>query len=301
MRRPVAPDDVAAIRRIAAAAEEADGHPALGDAVWRDLAQPTPASAVCVASVDDEPVGVLHLAPPENDGEAIVTLSFVVHPEHRAENVERALLDAALADPSVRDRRVVLWCFGADDAADRLAASLGFVPERELRQMRVPLPLPLNPAWPPGIEVRPFRPGVDDHVWLTVNNRAFADDPDQRGWTIDVLRRRQREPWFDPGGFLLAWRGDALAGFCWTKLHPASPPRAREAIGEIYVIGVDPDHQGGGLGRALVVGGLAALHERGATVGMLFVEVANAAAVALYETLGFTIARVDRAYSREPS
>jgi mycothiol synthase len=71
-------------------------------------------------------------------------------------------------------------------------------------------------------------------------------------------------------------------------------------VGEIYVIGVDPAHQGIGLGRALVAAGLESLHDRGATVGMLFVDAANTAAVALYEGLGFTTGRVDRAYQRAP-
>jgi mycothiol synthase len=195
---------------------------------------------------------------------------------------------------------MLLWVFGADDRADRFALPFGFTPERELRQMEVALPVEARPSWPDGVEVRPFRVGIDERTWLTVNNRAFADDPDQRGWSIETLEGREAEPWFDPAGFLLAWRGEALAGFCWTRLHPPAPPHHPQARGEIYVIGVDPAHQGIGLGRALVLGGLDVVYARGAGVGMLFVDAINVAAVALYESLGFATLRVDRAYVRAP-
>ncbi|MDQ6852412.1 MAG: GNAT family N-acetyltransferase, partial [Actinomycetota bacterium] len=62
---------------------------------------------------------------------------------------------------------------------------------------------------------------------------------------------------------------------------------------------VEPSRQGTGLGRALVVGGLASLAERGVTTGMLFVDAENDDALRLYASLGFTTSRVDRAYERE--
>jgi mycothiol synthase len=203
-----------------------------------------------------------------------------------------------LSDPGLAGRRALLWVFGADDRADRLTLPLGFTPERELRQMEVALPVAARPSWPEGVDVRPFRVSTDERVWLAVNNRAFEGDPDQRGWSLETLAGREAEPWFDPTGFLLAWRGDVLAGFCWTRLHPPAPPRQPVASGEIYVIGVDPAHQGIGLGRALVLGGLDVLHERGAATGMLFVDAVNVGAVGLYESLGFSTVRVDRAYVR---
>jgi mycothiol synthase len=150
---------------------------------------------------------------------------------------------------------------------------------------------------PPRLVTRPFQVGDDDDAWLEVNNRAFHWHPEQGGWDLDTLRARQKEPWFDPAGFLMvddiAPDGSRqLAGFCWTKVHSDHTP----VLGEIYVIAVDPSAHGRGLGRALTLAGLAHLAEVGAPMGMLYVDAENTAAVTLYRSLGFEVFRTDRAY-----
>jgi mycothiol synthase len=189
----------------------------------------------------------------------------------------------------------VLWITGADDALDAIVRGAGFAPVSELFQMRVPLPLPESPRWPEGVTVRTFVPGKDDADWLRVNNRAFRNHPDQGDWGEPTLRRRMAEPWFDPAGFVLAFDGRGLAGFCWTKVHEASGTDPR--MGEIFVIGVDPDRHGTGLGRALTVAGLEHLaRDRDCATGLLYVDGANAAGLGLYRALGFRVHRTDRAY-----
>jgi mycothiol synthase len=185
-----------------------------------------------------------------------------------------------------------VWVRDPSAGDDAVAVDAGLRLGREQYQLRVPLPLP-----DPGLAWRPFQPGRDEDAWMAVNNRAFAWHPEQGGWDRTMLERQMAEPWFDPAGFLLHERDGRLAGFCWTKVHPTGEAEGEPPLGEIYVIAVDPDFHGRGLGRDLTLAGLAWLHrQRRTPVGMLYVDAANEAALGLYRKLGFTEHHTDRAY-----
>lgn len=186
-------------------------------------------------------------------------------------------------------------------AVDAAAAAAGFSRPRDLLQLRRPLPVsgyhPLRRG--PSLPTRPLAAdGSDDDAWVRANNRSFAAHPDQGRQTRETLDAQRAEPWYDRAGFLVADDPDRpgeLAGSCWTKVHPATADDP--AIGEIYVIGVDPAHRGEGLGPGLVLAGLDHLAERGLTVANLYVDADNAPAVDLYERLGFAVHARRRVYS----
>jgi mycothiol synthase len=138
-------------------------------------------------------------------------------------------------------------------------------------------------------------PGRDEAAWLDVNNRAFATHPEQADWDLETLVAREKTPWFDPEGFVLCEAEGRLAGSNWTKVHADRSP----ALGEIYVISVDPDFQSLGLGRVLAIAGLDWLAQR-VEVGMLYVDESNKGAVELYRKLGFSLDHVDRCFLLAP-
>jgi mycothiol synthase len=243
-----------------------------------------PATHLLALDVDGSPVGYAFA---DADGGELF-----VDPGHRRQGYGTALLTAAGAG----DLR--FWAHGDDPGARAFAEKNGFQRVRVLWQRSRPLDTPLTDApLPPGVTIRHFRPGADEDAWLGVNSRAFAHHPEQGRWTRDDLRLREEEPWFDPAGFLLAVDiEDTLLGFHWTKVHPAAG--ADPALGEIYVLGVDPGGHRRGLGAALTVEGLRHLAGEGLTTAMLYVDESNTAAVALYRRFGFEIYKADVSYQR---
>ncbi|AWK09897.1 mycothiol synthase [Streptomyces spongiicola] len=217
---------------------------------------------------------------------------LVVHPAHRGRGHGRALGNAVLG---ASGKRLRMWAHGGKSAARHLAQVLGLTLFRELRQLRRPLsPLDIpEPVLPEGVTVRTFVPGRDDTAWIAVNAAAFAHHPEQGSITQRDLDDRKQEAWFDPKGFFLAERGGEIVGFHWTKLH------AEDQLGEVYVLGIRPDAQGTGLGKALTAIGLRHLAAQGVPTAMLYVDADNPAALRVYERLGFTTHEVDLMYRTE--
>ncbi len=179
----------------------------------------------------------------------------------------------------------VVWLHGSTNERASVMAATGRTSRRTLLQMRVPLPTSRST-----IDTVSF--DVDDvDEFIAVNNRAFAWHPEQSGLTRDMVETDMASDWFDADGFRLHRIEGALAGFCWTKVHAAT--NADPALGEIYVIAVDPPFHGRGLGKQMTLAGLDQLGDAGLTTGMLYVESDNHAAVATYERIGFKTHRQD--------
>jgi len=234
---------------------------------------------------------------------------LVVHPGFRRRGHGRALLSRLL--DLAGDRPLSIWAHGDLPGSAELLAPHGFSRARVLLQMRrhfddselAGVEADPRPRLPDDVQVLPFRPGRDEEAWLRVNARAFDWHPEQGRMTAADLALREGEAWFDPAGFLMAWRGDpdaggALLGSHWTKVHPAGDA-GPDPAGEVYVLGIDPDAQGLRLGGALTDLGLAHLRSQGLRSVLLYVEEDNEAAVRLYERRGFTRFAVDVSWRRE--
>ena len=138
------------------------------------------------------------------------------------------LLAAALGEAAATGvQRLHYWIRQPDEEADHEATAAGFVAERRLLQLRVPLPLPAARHRGEPVPVRPFVPSRDEEAWLTVNNRAFAGHPEQGGWDLATLRRARGRAVVRPR-WLPAGRGGRRAR---RVLLVQDPSRARRPPG----------------------------------------------------------------------
>ena len=291
------------VTTLAAAAEESDGTPPLSEQTLVTLrardAGPHTVLALALYSPDysgeDSParqnagrgndLAGFAVVIGEADGTGV--LEVAVHPSYRNQGV---------ADRLVGELRTVrgftglkAWSHGNHEAAADLAARYGYAPVRELWKMRLATAASDLPdvALPAGVSLRGFAPGQDEDAWLAVNRAAFAHHPEQGNMSRADLDARMAEPWFDPAGFLLAVDAEGrILGFHWTKVHPRHGEHP--AIGEVYVVGVAPEAQGNGLGKALTIAGIKHLQQQGLHAVMLYVDADNIPAVALYRRLGFS-------------
>lgn len=287
MRKPIL-----RVRDITDAAPRAAFDRLVRRAVAGDGASPFNDQALIDAEAGSRSL-LLAIAPPESPsaaellvGAALIghgELEFVVDPEWRGTGVGSSMLKEILANAPPG---LLAWAHGDHPASRALAARFGFDRVRTLLQLRMPLDeasvSPVRPA-----RIAPFTPGTDDAEWVDLNARVFASHPEQGRITIDDLRARQAEPWFDAGDFLVARDpGGRMLGYNWLKIDGDH--------GEIYVIGVG--EPGLGLGRALMHAGLDRMRQRGVRTASLYVEADNEPAVSLYRSLGFTDHTIDVQY-----
>ena len=294
---PLTEPQAVAVGVLVSAAADHDGGRALSEQFTLSLR--AGASAGVTHLLADAADGTLAGYAQVRDGAADEPPSaeLVVAPGSRRAGVGTALLDAVPG-------RARLWSHlpgAAGEGATAFAAARGLSAVRSLHVMA--RSLVEGPRWPPPevpdeFVVRPFEPGRDEDAWVAVNAAAFAHHPEQGSLTQADLEQRMGQPWFDPAGFILVCERDdpaRIAAFHWTKVDPPDG-----TIGEVYVVGVSPDRQGSGLGRAVTVLGLDHLAGRGLTDVDLYVDEENTAAVHTYTRLGFTDREVHRQFAREP-
>jgi mycothiol synthase len=300
-----------AILELIDAATKIEGHRPVGEHKYSHLVVGATSWAGVLAYEGQQLIGYAHTRWNAPGAVPRMAVEVVVHPDWYGSDVARLLVLQARGMLARAGGGVMfLWVHHVDDPETTLARRLDFVVQRQLAFMRRDLVTPPDePSWPEGVEVRSYRPDLDDAEFLRVNNTAFRGHPENGSWDRAEFLERRALDWFEADGLLMAWRRDSadgperLLGFHWTKWHGHGSDEvpAHEPVGEVYVLAVDPGAQGSGLGRALLAAGLRHLHARGCREAVLYVDCASASAVRLYESEGFALAYQEVCYADEVS
>jgi mycothiol synthase len=218
------------------------------------------------------------------------SVEAVVHPNHRGKGLGYFILNEAI---KVCGDKTRLWSHGDLPAAKAIAASLNL--ERLWSNLLMSKSLneiqPITSKYP----IRTFIPDLDNKAFLTLNNKVFANYPNQGRWSEDDLKVRLNESWFDDKGFFVAEDKGELIGFCWTKIHGAHTQshsnkdenHDHKALCEIYFLAVSPNYSGQRVGRDLLITGLNYLKYQELSNVMLYVAAENKSAINLYKSFGF--------------
>ena len=279
--RPPDPGDAEAVLALIVARDVADvGQP---DYTLEDVRADWAAPGIDLArdawiAEDDggEPLGYALL---DERGAALVT----VPPDTEGRGAGTALREAAEARALARGAAAVHQ-FVAPSNQRALAhlAAAGY--ERAYRYFRMRMDLAAAPDPPPGPAVRAFAPGADDAGVHALVEAAMAAVPGTEPRSLASWRAAKLgKEGFDPALWLLHEDAGQLTGVVLCE-------RWEEGVGYVDYLAVAPRARGRGLGRALLLHGLAALRAAGLATAELSVQGENRSATRLYESVGMETA-----------
>ena len=248
----------------------------------------SPEQDIFVIETGGKIVGFMNVAPERAIRRVI--LDCAVHPEHRRLGLAARLLDCALQRAREVGARLAHVNVREDNTvAINVLSRLGFSTVRRFLELR----LQLSEVQPPETAhdaylCRHLQPGEEDKLTL-IQNRCFTGtwgyNPNTTADIVHHLNSGRRSP----EDVALICGNDKPVAYCWTIIYPENGVGRGKKSGRIYMIGVDPDFRGKGIGRVALLAGLSRLKAKGVQVVDLTVDSENITAFALYQSIGFRV------------
>ena len=211
-----------------------------------------------------------------------------VDPSFEGRGLGSAIVDWTQTQTRARigeDATARLWhsVQAGNAGAIALLETYGFAAIRSFWEMAMDLDDSFDAgAVPEGVTIRPVVMEVDGPAAQSVLNTAFRShfghvEETFEGW----LAQQQADDTWDPTLGLLADVDGTIVGY--------SNNGVLDGVGYVFELGVLPEMQGRGIGRALLRHSFAMLAARGTTKGRLGVDAQNATgAVELYRSVGLS-------------
>lgn len=208
-------------------------------------------------------------------------LEILIHPQWRGRRWGSWILQRTLQHLKEQGgQQVDTWAYGDRAPTVEWLGRFGFRSQRLLLQLERPLQPCPAPCWPAGWQVRRFEHS-DVEAWHQLHLRLQVDP--RQAWSQQRLLRQLEDPQTPARQFWLLWQGEQLRGYVWLKGC------------EVFLINLDPDCRGLGLGQSLLLWALAGCQEA-ATV---FCDATREGAVKLFERVGFLEIGRDRCLRKD--
>jgi len=246
----------------------------------------SPERDLFIVETTDGIVGYVDIAPERQIGR--VVLGCYIRPDHRRRGLARKLLGHATH--RARELGVELAHVNIDQgnvSARSVLSRLDFNFVRRFLQLK------LEMAGIDGLEVdqatlscRHFQRGEEDKL-TQIQNCSFTGTWGFNPNTVEEVSYYANLSRCSPEDVVFACDGDKVIGYCWTRtIYKAG---VNEGKGQIFMLGVDPDYRGRGVGKAVLFAGLLYLKGKGFQVAELTVDSENPAAYTLYRSVGFEV------------
>jgi len=240
-----------------------------------------------IVETDEDIVGCIDVAPELTTGRVI--LDCWIRPEHRRRGLATRLLGCAINRAKELGIRVTHVNIVEDNVvARRMLSRLGFKCVRRFLELRLDI---TDVHWPDtnqaALECCYLQRGEEDKL-TQIQNRAFAGTWGYNPNTVEEISYRTNLSTCSPGDIVLIYEGDKVIGYCWTGVA-CEGGATSERKGQIFMLGVDPDYRGKGIGKRVLLAGLTRLKSKSLQVAELTVDSENKTACTLYKSIGFKV------------
>ena len=219
-----------------------------------------------------------------------VVLSFLVHPVYWGNGFLTELIGRAIdRSRELRVKRAHVNIPQESMTARKLFTKIGFRFIRRFLELSLDLS-EVHAAYMGliGPRYRQMKNGEEDKL-VYIQNRSFADTWGFNPNTVEEIAYRIGLPNCSPEDIILSSDADKVIGYCWTRIYIGKNKDPREGRGRIYMLGVDPDHRGKGIGKEVLLAGLSYMKSKCLRMVEVTVDSKNRAALVLYRSAGFRV------------
>jgi mycothiol synthase len=276
-------------------------HAATPEIVRKWLAWPhyNPESDLFLLEKDGELIGGMDLRPEPDIGR--VVFRCWIHPQHRRNGLGKQLFECSIQ----HTLDLGIGCIhvnvpGNNNVARTVLSRHGFRPIRRFLELKLDLALiDRKELEEVSHECRCLKNGQEEEL-ARVQNLAFDGQWGYHPNTPETISFYTRLGDNATDNIILSFEEDKIISYCWVEIISGSE-LDDETAGEIHMIGSDPEYQGRGIGKKVLLAGLAYLKDKGIRTTYLSVDSENQSALTLYYSVGFELHRKTIWYEKRVS